>query len=35
MHNIGTLLEAKGQEIWSIEPGETAFKALETMAKKM
>ena len=34
MHNIGTLLEAKGQEIWSIEPGETAFKALETMAKK-
>jgi CBS domain-containing protein len=34
MHNIGTLLEAKGREIWSIEPQETAFKALQTMAQK-
>jgi len=34
MHNIARLLEAKGQEIWSIEPRDTAFKALETMAQK-
>jgi len=34
MHNIATLLEAKGKEIWTIEPGQTAFKALETMAQK-
>ena len=34
MHNIGTLLEAKGKDIWSIGPQETAFKALQTMAQK-
>lgn len=34
MHNIATLLEAKGKEIWTIEPRQTAFKALETMAQK-
>ena len=34
MHNIGTLLDTKGREIWSIEPRETAFKALETMAQR-
>ena len=34
MHNIATLLEAKGREIWSIEPRDTAFKALETMAQR-
>jgi CBS domain-containing protein len=34
MHNIQTLLEDKGHEIWSIEPRDTAFKALETMAQK-
>jgi len=34
MPKIGTLLEAKGQEIWSIGPRESAFKALETMAQK-
>ena len=34
MHNIGTLLDTKGRDIWSIEPGETAFKALETMAQR-
>ena len=33
MHNIGTLLEAKGKDIWSIGPQETAFKALQTMAQ--
>ena len=30
MHNIDTLLKDKGKDIWSIEPRETAFKALET-----
>ncbi len=35
MHNISTLLEAKGKDIWSIGPQETAFKALQTMAQKM
>jgi CBS domain-containing protein len=34
MHNIDTLLKNKGQEIWSIGPQETAFKALETMAQR-
>ena len=34
MHNIGTLLEAKGKDIWSVGPQETAFKALQTMAQK-
>jgi CBS domain-containing protein len=34
MHNIDTLLKDKGQEIWSIGPQETAFKALETMAQR-
>jgi len=34
MHNIATLLEAKGREIWSIEPRDTAFKALEAMAQR-
>jgi len=34
MHNIDTLLEAKGRDIWSIGPQETAFKALQTMAQK-
>jgi len=34
MHNIDTLLKDKGQDIWSIEPRETAFKALETMAQR-
>jgi len=34
MHNISTLLEAKGNDIWSIEPRETAFKALQIMAQK-
>ena len=34
MHNIGTLLDTKGREIWSIEPRATAFKALETMAQR-
>jgi CBS domain-containing protein len=34
MHNIGTLLEAKGKDVWSIGPQETAFKALQTMAQK-
>jgi CBS domain-containing protein len=34
MHNIATLLEAKGKDIWSIEPRETTFKALQTMAQK-
>lgn len=34
MHNIGTLLDTKGRDIWSIEPGETAFKALETMSQR-
>jgi len=29
MPNIATLLEAKGKKIWSIEPGQTAFKALQ------
>jgi len=33
MHTIGTLLEAKGRDIWSIGPQETAFKALQTMAQ--
>jgi CBS domain-containing protein len=33
MHNISTLLEAKGKDIWSIGPQETAFKALQTMAQ--
>jgi len=34
MHNISTLLKDKGKDIWSIEPRETAFKALETMAQR-
>ena len=34
MHTIGTLLETKGKDIWSIGPEKTAFKALETMAQK-
>ena len=34
MHNIDTLLKDKGKDIWSIEPRETAFKALETMAQR-
>jgi CBS domain-containing protein len=34
MHTINTLLEDKGQDIWSIGPQETAFKALQTMAQK-
>src|SRR5210317_2312929 len=34
MHNIDTLLKEKGKELWSIGPRETAFKALETMAKR-
>jgi CBS domain-containing protein len=34
MHTISTLLEDKGQDIWSIGPRETAFKALQTMAQK-
>ena len=34
MHNIGTLLEAKGKDVWSVGPQETAFKALQTMAQK-
>jgi CBS domain-containing protein len=33
MHNVSTLLEAKGKDIWSIGPQETAFKALQTMAQ--
>ena len=34
MHNIDTLLKDKGKDIWSIGPQETAFKALEIMAKR-
>ena len=34
MHNIDTLLKDKGKDIWSIEPREIAFKALETMAQR-
>ena len=34
MNNVSTLLEAKGNDIWSIEPQKTAFKALETMAQR-
>lgn len=34
IHNIGTLLETKGKDIWSIGPEITAFKALEKMAQQ-
>jgi CBS domain-containing protein len=34
IHKIGTLLDTKGRDIWSIKPGETALKALETMAQR-
>jgi CBS domain-containing protein len=34
MHIIGQLLEAKGNEIWSVAPGITAFEALQIMARK-
>jgi CBS domain-containing protein len=34
IHNIGTLLEAKGKDIWSTGPEITAFKALEKMAQQ-
>ena len=34
VQNIGSLLETKGKDIWSIGPEKTAFKALETMAPK-
>ena len=34
MNNIDTLLKDKGKDIWSIEPRESAFKALETMAQR-
>jgi CBS domain-containing protein len=34
MHIIGQLLEAKGNEIWSVAPGTTTFEALQIMARK-
>ena len=34
MHIIGQLLEAKGNETWSVTPGTIAFEALQIMAKR-
>lgn len=34
LHTIGQLLQAKGSQIWSIEPQATVYRALQIMAEK-
>ncbi len=34
VHTIGQLLQTKGNQIWSIEPQATAYRALQIMAEK-
>jgi len=34
VHTIGQLLQAKGSQIWSIEPEATVYRALQIMAEK-
>ena len=34
MHTVRQILQSKGSDIWSIEPQETAFRALQIMAER-
>jgi CBS domain-containing protein len=34
MRSVNQLLEAKGRQVWTIEPGATVYRALELLAEK-